>query len=673
MPTVLTNRRDPIRAYARALMPRTIRPPLEFAEAEIIVPDGPYKDLPFRTDVMPWTRLVLEQFASPRWRRRFGLGSVQSGKTLIFSVVPLLYHLFECGQNVIYLAPDVDMAYAHYQEKAFPVIEGTRYKELLPRAGAGSRGGFAKSFRFGNGARLRFMGARGGDAQRSSHTAPVIIMTEIDKMDTASQWSRETDPVRQGEARSTAYRENARIYGECTASNEGGRIYKETTIMGSHSRVFMRCPHCRQWLYPEREHFRGWQEAETVGQAYRGAAYACQHCGVLWSEEDRRAAYADVRLVHRGQEITPTGEIAGDEPDTFTLGVVWNAMHSSLVTMGMIGEKEWGAENGLLTDQGARREVIQFWWAMPDKEEQKAKEISFGFLARHAGDFPFDPLRALSPEGSVSKAPLPEGIVCLVGEVDVQKRWLYVALDAFAADMTRWTLLWHVIAIVPEGADEDPTEDHLRRALDEARHLLMDTYGASSMWVDCGYRYEGFRDHVVKTWCHGQGDGVNGLVGRSTGQQARMTGKVQEIPAGIPVDIIQCRLQDDGSLLWFFDVDKLKDEVHARLFRSPGSPGYHWFARESANAERTDRSKGPGSHGWIFRHYMNAKQVFEKSGGKSVRRWHETGHHDLWDLAAYGYAGAVVTLADLKQDEAAGDESPVDVQVDSGSTIRTRY
>jgi hypothetical protein len=520
------------------------------------------------------------------------------------------------------------------------------------------------------------MGARGSDAQRSSYTAPVIIMTEIDKMDVASQWSRETDPVRQGEARSTAYGDAARIYGECTASNEEGRIYKETTILGSGSRVFVRCPKCRKFLYPDRDHFAGWQDAETVGQASRQATFVCQHCSAKWTEADRAKALADVRLVHKGQEITDAGKVVGDIPDTFTLGVLWNAMHSSLVTMGRIAEKEWAAENSLLSDQGAKREVLQFWWAMPDKEVLKPKELSFGMLARHTGDFSYDPLRALNSDPTIRRSPLPEGPRFYVGEVDVQKRWLYVALDGFDNDLTRWTVLWHVIEIIPEGSDEDPREDHLRRALDAARTLLIDTYGAASMWVDCGYKFEGFKDHVVKTWCHEQGDGVNGLVGRSTGQQVRMTGKVQELPPGVPSDIIQCRLQDDGSLLWFLDVDRLKDEARSRLFREPGSPGCHWFAREAANERRDGRAQGAGNHGWIFRHYVNAKQVFETVNGKIQRRWHETSQHDLHDLCAYGLAGAWVTMADLQDSQAQPADPVLDAErapiVDAGR-IRTRY
>jgi len=159
-------------------------------------------------------------------------------------------------------------------------------------------------------------------------------------------------------------------------------------------------------------------------------------------------------------------------------------------------------------------------------------------------------------------------------------------------------------------------------------------------------------------------------------QPHSMAGKSQDLPAGVPSDLIQCRLQDDGSYLWFLDVDRIKDEVHSRLFRSPDSPGYHWFAREAANAQRTDRSKGPGNQGWIFQHYMRVKRVIEadKRTGRTTRRWDEVGQHDLWDLAAYALAGAWVTLADLQDADAqqATATAPLDVAAGAAG-IRTRY
>jgi len=69
----------------------------EFAEQEIIIPDGPYKDLKFNCDRQPFVSLWFAALEMSCWRRRFAVGPVQTGKTLICFVIPILWHLFENG------------------------------------------------------------------------------------------------------------------------------------------------------------------------------------------------------------------------------------------------------------------------------------------------------------------------------------------------------------------------------------------------------------------------------------------------------------------------------------------------------------------------------------------------------------------------------------------------
>ena len=285
----------------------------------------------------------------------------------------------------------------------------------------------------------------------------------------------------------------------------------------------------------------------------------------------------------------------------------------------------------------------------PWKETPQIGKLSYYFLARHTGEFRFDPVRVLSPKEK--PVALPTGPAFWTAQVDVQKRWLYLQVDGWDENLTRWTTLWHTLDIVEGAVPTDPTEDEVCAALDEARDIAW-RYNVASMWVDCGYKTE-----VVKPWCMRQGEGVNGLVGRAQGQyqQMRITGKVQELPPGTPTELVQLRLQDDGSLLWFFEVDRLKDDIYARLFTAQGSPGYHWFARDAANEKRTDAAKGEGSVGYIFRHYMHVKQEFKEVAGRLVRHWVERGRQDFFDLAAYGLAGAYITIAAMR---AAQPEEP---------------
>ena len=661
----------PIGAMFAEMRPRAVRTLREFAEQEIVLPSGPRRDLRFEVAFMPWTGLVLDEIESGRWRRIFGTGSVQSGKTLLFLQAPTLYHLFEVEEDVIMGAPKLELGYSIFRQRILPVMRRTRYRDLLPAAGPGSKGGKTEAIEFRNGATLRFMGAGGDDAQRASYTARVVVMTELDKMDVPGEVSREADPVRQMEARTSAFGSEARIYGECTISTKEGRIYQETDVLGSGSRVLIRCRHCREWIYPERNGLVGWRDAPNQAMAGRQAGYACPKCGAVWDEADRQAALQRPVLLHRGQTIDRRGHVAGEVPDTATFGVKWNAMHSPLVPMATIAEDEWRADR--LATQSEERALCQFTWTLPWEEKELAKQVSYGLLARHAGEYPFDPLGAIS---SRPAGPLPEGVEFTIGTVDVQKAQLYFAVDGYAVDgLTRWTLAYGVEEIVPEGATSDPTERDICRALDAVLDVL-DRYQCDSVWVDSGYRYEGTLGHTVREWCRVQREHVHPIVGRAHGQMERMTGKRMDLPPDVP-DLIQARYQDDGGHLFFLDVDRLKDEVHFRLFREEGMPGYHWFPRDAANDARTDRARGAGSQGWIFSHYMRAKREIRinKVSGREERVWRETGRYDLWDCSAYSLAGAMLTAAEIREERelAAARREPVRGAGGGASSIRTRY
>ena len=84
-----------LNALIKAMRPRKVRTFREFAEQEIIIPDGRYKNLKFSCAVMPWTALLLAVFTAGEYIRYFFTGSRQSGKTLCVFQIPVLYHLFE--------------------------------------------------------------------------------------------------------------------------------------------------------------------------------------------------------------------------------------------------------------------------------------------------------------------------------------------------------------------------------------------------------------------------------------------------------------------------------------------------------------------------------------------------------------------------------------------------
>lgn len=410
--------RDSLLWLARQCQAPRIRSMREFAEQELVIPDGPYAGRRFSIDRQPYTGLLFDAIDSGHWNRFAITGPTQSGKTFSGSITPVLYHLFEIGETVIFGLPDQDMAGDKWREDIRPAIERTRYRELLPRAGGGSRGGKVRAIKFRNGATLRFMSGGGGDKSRAGFTARVLVVTEVDGMDEAGGGSREADKITQLEGRTRAYGDRKRVYLECTVSIEEGRIWRELKG-GTDSKIALPCPHCRQWVSPEREHLSGWQQAEHEMAARGEAHFVCPSCRVPWSEQERRQANLAGVLVHRGQEVTPEGQAVGPLPPTRTLGFRWSAVNNLFLGAADIAADEWKASRSI-DEENAEKELRQFVWCLPYQppSEDSTKLEAFGICAR----------TSKSPRGQ-----LPDGTEALTVQVDLGKwlaHWVAIAWSA---------------------------------------------------------------------------------------------------------------------------------------------------------------------------------------------------------------------------------------------------
>lgn len=350
----------------------------EFAEQEIILPSGPHQDERFRVHRQPWSGLWFDAVDSGQWRRFNLTGISQGGKTFQGSATPVMYHLFECRETVIYGAPSLEMAGDKWQQDVLPAIVASRYRDLLPTSGKGSKGGTPTSIQFRHGPTLRFMTGGGNDKVRAGFTSRVVVITETDGMDDAGESSRETDKIGQLEARTNAYGDLARIYMECTVSTEEGRTWRELK-QGTDSRIVLPCPHCLRWVTPEREHLKGWAEAKSVSEARESALLACPQCGTGWSEEDRVKANRGGRLIHRGQQIDESGTVVGLMPKTLTLGFRFTAVNNLLVSMARVAEEEY--QSPRTTEQDlAEKKMRQFFWALPSEPDS----VTLSVMDAHA-------------------------------------------------------------------------------------------------------------------------------------------------------------------------------------------------------------------------------------------------------------------------------------------------
>ncbi len=349
---------DAVRRYARVSPLRSIR---QFAEQDVVIPDGDYKGQLFRCHRQPSHGLWFDEIDSGRWSRFAFVACQQSGKTLAGYVIPIMYHAFEVQETVIVGLPTMDIAKDKWEVDIKPAIEASQYKELLPRSGGGSRGGTPELITLRNGVNLKFMSGGGGDEKRSAFTSRVLVVTEADKLDEAGGTSDENTKLRQMEGRTRFFGNRKRVYLECTVSEETGRIWQEW-MNGSAGLVHVPCNSCGEYVAPEREHFVGWQDAIEEIDAEE-SRFSCPACGIVWPEEIRKRQLQNAAVLHKGQQFE-NGKIVGELPKTRTCGFRYSAATNAFADVAMIGVDEWKAKRAIDEDL-AGRELLQWTWAWP--------------------------------------------------------------------------------------------------------------------------------------------------------------------------------------------------------------------------------------------------------------------------------------------------------------------
>ncbi|MCG6158338.1 terminase gpA endonuclease subunit [Rubinisphaera margarita] len=597
---------------------RTMR---EFAEQEIIVPDGPYQGRRFSCDRQPFSRLWMDSVSSGKWNRFVATGPTQSGKTLCCFLIPLLYHLFEVGETVICGLPDMDMAADKWREDLLPVIERSRYRELMPVRGSGSRGGKIEAIQFLNGATLKFMSGGGGDKSRAGFTSRVVVITETDGMDKSGVASREADKVTQLEARTRAYGARKRIYLECTVSTQDGRTWQEYRE-GTASQILLRCPHCRDWVSVERQQLRGWQDALSQAEARRKGAYACPNCGMFWTENDRRQANVDSQLVHEGQEITAEGAVTGDPKETETLGFRWSSVHNLFQTAGDVAADEWKAARSPDEDN-AEREMRQFVWCLPvvpnrwEETALQAEEIT----------------RRVSiwPPGVV-----PPGTEYLTAAMDLGKYLCHWIIVAWQEDASGYIVDYGRLEVASEDLGLEPAlllamqefsglvRMRLPMGIDENEPSRIEDNRKAfdAAWIDAGYMTE-----TVYKFCRNK-PGIFPAVGRGATQISTRwdhpSNSKRSRLRGVGEGYTGNDLLDHGVTLLEVNADHWMRWVHQRLTTPLSQPG----------AMRLFQA-APHEHLSLAKHLTAERKIEEFVAGKGmVTRWERIRKNNHWFRAS---------------------------------------
>lgn len=603
----------------------------QFAEDEIVIPSGPYSGRRFRVARQPWSGPWFDAIDSRKWRRHFQTGGQQGGKTLNGSTIPLVYHLFEYGEDVIYGVPSLDMVSDKWNDDIKPVIEMSRYRDLIPTSGRGSKGGTPARIEFANGASLRFMTAGGGDKQRAGKTARVMVVTEVDGFDEVGSTSREADKFEQLEGRLRAFGDQSVLYGECTLSTESGRTNREIQA-GTNSRILIKCPKCKKWTTPERQHLIGWQNAADVIEAKNGTTIVCSECGERWSEQDRRLANSHCTLLHAGQTIEE-GRVCGTPKNTDTFGFRWNAANNLFVSQGDVGAEEWKSARDPDEERGDKK-MRQFFWAMPAKNKKSALN-SFTPAA----------LMMRCTEHRRGIVPADANMITLGIDVGLHRcHWTAIAWLPFATP--------HILAygIITHESDGQSEERAVITMLREFRDTIVrqgwqrndKTIMPQLVLVDSGYKTDTVYTFIAETGlpCYA----AKGFGQKQVGRQRDFAGQMFK-----PV------MLDNGIQLIDINADEAKIFVHARLKTElrdkEGKPSV---------GAMTFHQPSPGQdHRTLAHHLLAEQQVQEFIPGKGTVTKLETireQNHFLDSTALACVAGIIagqrVVTAEMHQEPA---------------------
>lgn len=548
------------------LIPQLPTPITDWAEQHIRLPSGPYIGRKFQHKRHPVSRPWFEALASGRWQRYAITGPGQNGKSLLGFVIPVCHTLFELRETVFIGIPDMRLAGEKWKVDFLPMIEAS-FPWMIPRKGPGSKGGAIKdSITFTNGSRLKFMTAGQGDAGLAGATTKNLVMTEVDKYDTAGEASREADPIKQMEARTNAFRDfGRRILMECTVSIPDGRIWQEVT-QGTDTQLFHPCPHCGVYVTWSREHLTGWHDAEDEFTAAGVTAWQCPVCEQTFGEDERKAMHSRTVTAHRGQEITPDGEVTGPIPRTETFGLRWSAFDNPFVSTGRLGQDEWRAAREVNRDS-AERAQRQFIWAIP----YEPPDVDLTQL---------DPTTVAERQCGTKRGEVPPDCIGIAIGVDTGKRRLHWSSHAILAngsdvviDYGEHKTQWEILGVTKA----------LLRALGELKTYWgagwRDNTGRvwepTQVWIDSGYA-----EHQAAVYAFCKTCGVNLYRPTKGHGQSEFGGGIYVTPKG-KGDVVRyigramhaTYQRAHSVLLMHLDADAWKAEFQSRLKMEPDEIG----------------------------------------------------------------------------------------------------
>jgi phage terminase large subunit GpA-like protein len=543
-----------VRAMHRARMrlkPRENCTPAEWAEKYRTIATGARKG-PFRWNVQPVLRGILEAYGDPNVREVVGQKPSQIGWTTSVTLNVIGYHVHVDPSAILVFFPKDKAGVKFVREKLDPTIRDTAVLAELIKTGT-RRSDNTQDFKGFPGGFLQLSGVN-SPANVKSTDARVALVEEPD--DVGKNVKGQGSSISHAKARTKSF-PNRKILIGGAPTIEGFSTVEEEMKLSDKRHFYVACPHCEHEQTLRWEQVK-WQQDALVHHPVFGthqpetARYLCESCAVLWTEGERIGAItaAAAQAPHYGWRATaPFTGVAGfylsELQSIFSESRLEVLVRSFLTAQHKL---ELGDDSGMIEFiNGTLGELWRLKSSAPELEDLAARGEEYALLTVPAG-----------------------GLVATAG-VDVQHDRLAIEINVWGRGEESWTVY----------ADELPGNPHLDAVWEELDKLLarpIVNHGGGQLAVSAVSIDSGDGNTSEAVYKYVRGKRRAGLRGYMAIKGSSKHGREIFSPPPTSVDTTQAdKASKYGLRVYAVGTDRAKDLIANRIKLEGYGPGrIHW-------------------------------------------------------------------------------------------------
>ncbi len=305
--------REALRRARRHFAPPRRMTVSEWAQTHRRMHSGPLAGGLFSLSATPVLRGILEAYTDPAIAEIWCQKSAQIGWTqgFVMNVMGYHIHLDPCPIMVLFAKDGAGKRFM--REKLEPAIRATRV--LFDRIPLHARSAAnTQDYKRFPGGFIQLAGS-GSPGNVKSTDFRVIIVEEPD--DTTQNVRGQGDTIALARERKKSYSNGKMVVGGTPTVKDRSKV-AAGMLKTDQRRYFVGCPHCQHEQSLKWENVRWLSDSATHHPVYgthrpETAAYSCDECGVLWTEEERHQAIrAAAERPDRGWRATaPFNRLAG--------------------------------------------------------------------------------------------------------------------------------------------------------------------------------------------------------------------------------------------------------------------------------------------------------------------------------------------------------------------------